>query len=119
MNKKKIVKIILYIIFFLILSLSLLLLFFPREEGDKVVVTINGSFFAEYPLTLDRVVTLNDGNNILEIKDGRVRMESAECPDKICVKEGWKMNSGDCITCLPFKTVLTVVKSDSEVDLVL
>lgn len=46
-------------------------------------------------------------------------MESAECPDKICVKEGWKMNSGDCITCLPFKTVLTVVKSDSEVDLVL
>lgn len=119
MNKKKIIKTSFYIIFFLLLSLSLFLLFFQREEGDKVVVTVNGSFFAEYPLTEDRVVTLNNGNNTLEIKNGRVRMESALCPDKICVKEGWKMISGDCITCLPFKTVLTVVKSESEVDLVL
>lgn len=119
MNKKKIIKIILYIIFFLIIALSLFLLFFPREEGDKVIVTVDGSFFAEYPLSLDRVVSLNNGNNVLEIKGGKVRMESALCPDKICVKEGWKMNSGDCITCLPFKTVLTVVKSESEVDLVL
>ncbi len=46
-------------------------------------------------------------------------MTEADCPDRICVKEGWVSRMGECITCLPNKLIVEVVKENDTVDLVI
>ncbi len=85
-----------------IISLSLLFVF--KEKGERVVVEINGRTVAEYPLMEEGKYTLGGGKNTLVIKNGDAYMESADCPDKTCVRSGRIKNVGESITCLPNKT---------------
>ena len=41
------------------------------------------------------------GKNVILIEKGRICMESADCPDGICVAEGWLPDFGFPIVCLP------------------
>ena len=93
--------------------------FRPRETGDRVTVTVRGEKCGEYSLSEDGIYSLNGGTNILEIKNGRARMTEADCPDRICVKEGWVSRMGECITCLPNKLVVEVVKENDTVEIVI
>ena len=65
----------------------------------------------------DRVFTLEYGesSNTIEIKDGRIRVKEAECPDKTCVKTGWLSSSAIPIVCLPNHLVIEFVDS-GEID---
>ena len=89
------------------------------KEGSYVIVACNGEEVARYPLWGDVDYSLNGGTNHLEIKDGKVRMADANCPDKLCVKQGWVWYTGQCLTCLPNKINVTVVGGDDSVDLVM
>ena len=109
------------VLLFIILAMAIALysVFRPRKTGDRVTVTVRGERVAEFSLLEDGVHTLNGGTNTLEIKNGRARMTEADCPDRICVKEGWVSRMGECITCLPNKLVVEVVKENDTVDLVI
>ena len=73
-----------------------------RKPGAYVRVERNGKTVALYPLNEDRreVFPEEDGSalnfgegtagNVLVIENGAVHMESASCPDKLCVKQGTK-----------------------------
>ncbi|RMD52572.1 MAG: NusG domain II-containing protein, partial [Nitrospirae bacterium] len=50
--------------------------------------------------------TKDGGKNIIEIKDGKVRMAYANCPYKLCVKQGWIRKGA--IICLPHKVFVIV-----------
>ncbi len=91
----------------------------PRETGECVVVKVDGREEGVYSLYEDGVYVLNGGTNTLEIKDGRARMIKADCPDAICIKQGWVSRMGECITCLPNRVVVEVVKENDSVDLVI
>lgn len=41
------------------------------------------------------------GKNVMLIERGRICVESADCPDGICVAEGWLPDFGFPIVCLP------------------
>ncbi len=103
---------------FVLLAVALFFLLYSREEGDRVRVTVDGVLVAQYPLDEDITVTLNGGTNTLVIKDGKAAIVDADCPDKTCVKEGWVSRMGECITCLPNKVVVEVIKLGDSVDLV-
>ena len=49
------------------------------------------------------------------IKDGVVHMEDADCPDKLCIKQGQIDSNGQKIVCLPNKTIVEV-SSEKESD---
>lgn len=95
----------------------LVLHFFVQKDGKYVVITIDGNLYGTYSLQEDRTVeVLLDGiENVVQIKDGQVSMEKADCPDQICVKHYPIFKAGDTIVCLPHRVVVEVTSKDSSV----
>ena len=63
-------------------------------------------------------IPTKSGLNVMKIKDGKVTMEKADCPDQICHKHKAIEKSGETIVCLPHKVVIEVSsdKDDQELD---
>lgn len=85
-----------------------LLLFFFRKDGSVAVVRVNGGEVARYSLLKDGEYSLNGGTNILRIEDGAAYLTDADCPDKLCVKQGKIRYDGETITCLPNRLTVTI-----------
>lgn len=98
----------------LLLWLALTLLV-PR--GAEAVVTVDGTEAARLPLGKDTEYALvtNFGTHIITVKNGQVSVESAPCPDLICVHHTPVSRRGETIICLPCGVVVTVVSHGDEV----
>ena len=93
-----------------------------KEEGSKVVITMNGEVYDTLYLKENTTYTVKgkDGTyNTFEIKDGFVDMLDASCPDKLCVNHSNIHYNNETIVCLPNKVVLQITGAgESEVDAV-
>ena len=118
MNKRRIADVSV-IAFFLLVSLLLFLFLRGGKEGSEVRVMVEGKEIGVYSLSKDGEYSLNGGTNTLIIKDGKAYMIDADCPDKLCVRQGKISRNGETITCLPNKLTVTVIDEKGEVDLVL
>lgn len=97
----------------LVAAVGLLYLFGFRREGDTVRVTVDGELYGIYSLSDDiteDIITGAEGSNLnrLIISDGKVYIETASCPDGICVAHKPIFRNGESIVCLPNKVVVTV-----------
>lgn len=105
----------------LVIGLSVFLfMFFTREDGDRVVVSVGGKVVAEYSLSVDGVYYLNDGTNVLVIEGGYVYMREANCPGfQDCVEAGRISKVGQSIVCLPNELIVEIVgeKDGGDVDI--
>ena len=82
-----------------------------KRPGGEAVVTVDGAEIAVLPLTEDAALTVGEGQgfrNIVEVSAGRVRVADADCPDRLCVRQGWISRDGESIVCLPHKLVVAV-----------
>ena len=50
--------------------------------------------------------------NVLVIKDGVAFVESADCPDEVCVAHLPISREGETIVCLPHRLVIRIVGGD-------
>lgn len=106
--------------FYLILALIFvaLSLFFvnhiTKDQGKYVVIYVNNEEFKTLPLSEDLTLSIN-GKNTVTIKDGKVFMESADCPDQLCVHQKPLDMSGRDIVCLPNRVTVRVI-GEKEVD---
>lgn len=82
------------------------------QESDKVVVSVDGEVYGTYPQYIDQEIKINE-TNVLLIKDGKVDMIEANCPDKICVDHVEIFNTGETIVCLPNKVVVEIQEADN------
>lgn len=89
-------------------------LFAGDEQAEYVMVRKNGEVVETYDLREDRVVKLNDGSNTMEIKQGKVKMTEADCPDKLCVHQRAISKNNESIICLPNQIVLQIVSQDES-----
>lgn len=103
----------------LVVALVLFLVLGNRGEGNWAVVEINGVDVARYSLAEDGRYSLNGGTNILVIQNGSAMITEADCPDKICVKQGSIKHQGQTIVCLPNKLQIKIVQTEGGVDLVI
>ena len=105
-----------------VLSLSLLILLtvlLNRDEGSRAIVEVDGAVVGSYSLSVDGVVPLNGGTNVLVIEGGAAYLTESHCPDHTCEKTGKVRYVGQTIVCLPNHLTVTVKgDSDSGVDLV-
>ena len=103
----------------IIISLALFFVFSPKgDAGNKAVVRVGGESVFELNLDVDGTFEIGDGNTC-EVKDGKVTMIQADCPDFDCVKTGEIYRSGEVIVCLPNKVSITVISDeDDEIDAV-
>ncbi len=93
--------------------------FFFSPKGKTVKIEVDSKTVASLPLDENRVynVEINGKTtNTVEIKDKRVCVLSADCPDKICVKHRKIEKSGESIICLPNRVVVSIEGEQTEVD---
>ena len=104
----------------LFLAAVLFLVFYAgNSRGSEAVVRVDGEVVARYPLSADGRYSLNGGTNILIISEGCAYLEDADCPDKLCVKQGKIKSTGQCITCLPNRLTVTIEgDAPAEYDLI-
>ena len=95
-------------------------MFVFRSSGDTVKVTVNGKLYGTYSLSQNITEDIKSGENgnqlnRLIISDGKAHMETASCPDGICVAHRPIFRSGESIVCLPNRVVITVI-TDNNTD---
>ena len=97
----------------LLLSVSVLLFStLTRKEGAVATVTVNGVTVGEYSLSKNGTYFLNNGTNVLTIKDGIAYMSYSSCPDHICENTGKVKYVGEQIVCLPNKVTVTITADE-------
>ncbi len=58
-------------------------------------------------------VTTSAGTNIVQVKDGKVCVREADCPNQDCVEQGWISDSSQQIVCLPHKLTVNIEDPDA------
>lgn len=48
------------------------------------------------------------GAATIEVANGKIRMQEANCPEQICVKQGWIQEPGASIVCLPGEIIIHI-----------
>lgn len=88
------------------LGLSLWLLL-PGKPATAVKVISEGKVLYTLPLSADTRLEIvsTRGTNVVTVKDGKVAVTAADCPDQYCAARGW-CSSGSQIVCLPNRLVL-------------
>jgi hypothetical protein len=96
----------------LIAALAILAVFallFPllnTASGSEAVILVKNEELYRLPLEKDTKIDL--GTNIVKIENGEVSVESATCPDKVCVHHSPIKNKSDAIICVPNGVVVEV-----------
>ena len=89
-----------------------------NTDADTATVVIRDGEQNVYELPLGqdatKTITPDLGTNVIEIKDGRVHVEEADCPNQDCVHQGWIDAAGQQIVCLPHKLTVDIVDEGAE-----
>lgn len=87
------------------------------SHGEQVKIVQDDRIL--YTLDLDQEenqifdVEYEGRTNTIEIKDGKIRVREAECPDQVCVETGW-LDSAAPIICLPNRLVIEFTDGSNE-----
>lgn len=89
-----------------------------HREAQYVQIYKGDTLIETYPLNENGVydIKTSNGFNRVVIKLGIVYIEEADCPDKLCVKQGKVSKSGESIICLPHKVVVKISAEEREND---
>lgn len=96
-----------------VLSLWLLL---PGEDASAAEIWSEGKLLCTLDLRKNQNMTVTSGYGVNEItvKDGKIAVTHADCPDGYCMDRGW-CSSGAQIVCLPNRLVIRFV-GGQEID---
>lgn len=86
------------------------------REGSVAVIEIDGEEYTRVDLSQDTLFTVPTptGTNTIRVSDHEISVDSADCPDKICVNHAAIHQSGEIIVCLPHKLVITVISDTAK-----
>ena len=57
------------------------------------------------------------GSNTIQVEPGRICVSRADCPDQICVHQGWISTSVIPIVCLPNRLVIQIEEQSGQSEL--
>lgn len=98
MRKKAILIIILVIIFCVCLAVSVNLF---NKKGNIAVIYVDGKENERiYLQQVTNSFTISLPHNKILVEPGQISVSEADCPDKLCIKQG-KKSGGIPIICLP------------------
>ena len=84
----------------------------PKKKRTKHIQVIK-----TVDLRIDQEFTVENGNhgyNAITVRDGKIGVSEATCPDHYCMKRGY-CNSGTEIVCLPNRLVIRFL-GEQEID---
>lgn len=89
-----------------------------KKDGRYAVIKVDGQEIKTLDLnreeTTIEVNGYQGGVNRIVIKDGKVSMTEADCPDELCVKTGKISRTGETIVCLPHRVVVEIKGSQKD-----
>ena len=103
---------------FLIIG-AVILLFMNRQketEGAYALITLDAKEYARLPLNEDTVLCIDSdkGTNKVVVSDKEVYVESADCPDQICVDHAHIRYNDETIVCLPHRLIITIISEEGS-----
>lgn len=104
--------IIVFSVLVLALIFALLIITVSKDFGSYVLVSVDGQTVEQFPLNKDGEYIVNGGTNTVVVKDSKVWVTDASCPDKLCEKMGAVQYSGQSIICLPNKLTVEITGSE-------
>ena len=119
MNKAA--KVILALLVLAVVASGAWIAFFRGETEDlRVVIEVGGEVYASYDMDevkgIIPISTENGGENRLWVQEDLVFMDSANCPDQTCVKQGVIKDGTVPIVCLPHKVIVRIEGGESAFD---
>ena len=102
-------------------SAALLLLRGGGEDSPVARITRDGVLLEEIDLNeVDRPYTLTfedeSGSNTVSVEKGRIRVSEADCPDRVCVNQGWISDGTVPVVCLPHRLMVEIRGDGGELD---
>jgi hypothetical protein len=97
----------------LIICVALSLFTFNGKTASRAQIISNGKVIRTVELAIDQEFTVNSKNTVT-IKDGKIAVTWADCPDHYCMKRGF-CSGGTDIVCLPNRMVIEFL-AEQEVD---
>lgn len=91
----------------------------PQGAGEEVIISVDGKEYEAVSLLKDNKITIESEQgrkNVIAIKDGKVYMEQANCPDKICMGQGEISKGNETIVCLPNRVFVQIKSQTQEID---
>ena len=88
------------------------------KDGSMINITVDGTLYGSYELSEPQEIPIElDGRiaNIIVIENGSAHMKDADCPDRLCMRQGSIDHDGQTIICLPHKLVVEVTGGKKEV----
>ena len=95
----------------LLLAGAMLAFFAAKASGDTLYAEVwqDDKLVERVELTgtTDRTIDL-DGHNVIVLSGKTAVMQSADCPDQVCVHSGWLSRSGQSAACVPAGIVVQI-----------
>lgn len=113
-----------FIIIVIILVLALGLSIFYRNINEDKSAIAEIYYESELVETIelkvgvDRIFTIPQDDHVIfhQYKDGTIRFEESDCPDKVCIRAGKLSIVGESAACLPNKITMKIVPKDDYND---
>ena len=118
---------------FVIIAVLMILSFLPEIilgasvgkgfSNTYAEITISGKLYKTIPLSKHKgeetiELKAKNGVNIIKIKDNKIGIIEADCPDKVCMNPEYIQKAGESLVCLPHK-VMIEIKGTAEDDIIL
>ena len=105
-------------IFGAVLALCLVLMLLPKDNtpAQSAQITSGGKIIRTVDLSQDTefTVEVEGGYNTITVRDGKIAVTEADCPDGYCKRQGF-CNAGVQIVCLPHGLVISFL-GETEID---
>lgn len=101
----------------LVLCLGLSVFLLRPRAADLAEISSQGRVLKTVDLHLDQeftVTTPEGGSNVITVRDGKIAVTQASCPDHYCMDRGF-CGGGTQIVCLPNRLVIRFVE-ETDVD---
>ena len=104
-----------------VLSAGVILLGERGTSSPVARITLDGELIREIPLneveeSYSFTVDAEGGSNTILVEPGRIRVSEADCPDQVCVNQGFISDGTVPVVCLPHKLMIEIVGGGSEFD---
>lgn len=90
-----------------------------QETGKKIACIFeDGKLVHKIDLTaVGKAYTIELDGNIIFVEKGQISIIEADCPDKLCIKQGAIDNGARPIVCLPNNVVIKLTDDENDVDI--
>lgn len=90
-----------------------------KDTGKKFACIFeDGNMVHKIDLTkVSKAYTIELEGNIVLVENGQISIIEADCPDKLCIKQGAIQNGARPIVCLPNNVVIKLTDDEDDVDI--